>query len=232
MNILKKLAIILFIGLSLSACKTGGVVKIEELKVNMSSPQSVIGEVELQLETLMGMGSLKKQNVSVIYFPKEDAVCLKYKYEFYTYNQFWDKRGRIGFINALQMYNEDYEARNLQRKSNKTQQKYGTVRGYLVWQQLSFTVQASANMNIDLGYIFNDKSPYFSVYQRAAEYIDKNARDNNRTSPSITMYFTRAQAAELAEIFEQYITPDNNLTDEYGEPDTPAKKDDIPRDDY
>jgi len=232
MKFFKKLLIIFFFVISISACKTTNTVKVEDFKVNMNSPQTTIGEVELQLDTLMGMGPLKKQTVTVLYFPKEDAICLRYRYEFYTYNQFWDKRGRLLFINALQKYNEDYEARNLQRNSNKSQQKYGRVRGYLVWQLISFTVQAYANMDVDLGYTFKDRSPYFSVYQRDAEYIDNRARDNNRTSPDITMYFTRAQAAELAEIFEQYIIPDNHLPDDYEEFDTPAKKDDVPRDKY
>jgi len=232
MKLFKKLLIIFFISISISACKTTDTVKVEDFKVNMNSPQSVIGEVDLQLETLLGMGPIKKQTVTLIYFPKEDAIGLKYRYEFYTYHQFWDKRGRLKFINALQKYNEDYEARNLQRGSSKSQQKYGTVRGYLVWQLISLTVQARANMNVDLGYTFKDRSPYFSVYQREAEYLDDMARDNNRISPTVTMFFTRAQAAELAEIFEQYIVPDNHLPDDYEELDIPAKKDGVPKDKY
>jgi len=240
MKFFKKLPIILFLVISISACKTSDAVKVEDFKVSMKSPQSVVGEIELQLDTLMGMGQLKKQAVSVLYFPKEDAICLKYKYEFYTYYQFWDRRGRLNFINALQKYNEDYEARNLQRNYNKSQQKYGTIRSYLVWQLISFTLQAHANMNIDLGYTFKDRSPYFSVYQREAKYTDSSDnRDNDRSSPALTMYFTRAQAAELSEIFEQYIIPDNHLPVDEEAPNTPpankdipAIKDDIPKDDY
>jgi hypothetical protein len=232
MKYIKKLSIILSICVTISACKTINAVRAEDFTVNMNSPQITIGEIELQLETLMGMGKLKKQNVTVLYFPREDAICLKYKYEFYTYNQFWNRRGRLNFINALQKYNEDYDARNLQRSYSKSQQKYGTVRGYLIWQQLSFTVQAYASMNVDLGYTFKDRAPYFSVYQRDTEYFDSRARDNNRTSPNVTMYFTRAQAMELAELFEQYIIPDLNLQEDYKEADIPEKKGDVPKDAY
>jgi len=236
MNFFKKLLIFFSLCILISACNTSGRVKVEDFKVNMNSPQTTVGEIELQLDTLMGMGPLKKQTVTVLYFPREDVICLRYKYEFYNYNQFWDKRARLNFINALAKYNEDYDARNLQRGSGKSQQKYGTVRSYLVWQQFAFTVQAHANMSIDLGYTFKDRSPYFSVYQREAEYIDSDARDNSRTSPVITMYFTRAQAAELSEIFEQYIIPENNLLDYDEEPNTPAnipvKEDVVPKDNY
>jgi len=232
MKSINKLIIILSLGVTISACKTNNTVRVENFSVNMNSPQVIIGEIDLQFETMMGFGKLKKQNVTVLYFPKEDAVCLRYKYEFYTYNQFWSRKGRGGFINALRTYNEDYEARNLQKDANKSQLKYGTVRGYLVWQLISFTVQAYANMNVDLGYTFKDRSPYFTIYQRDAEYIDTRTRDNNRSSPNITMYFTRAQAAELSELFELYIIPDTNLQDEYQEANTPTEKNDVPKDAY
>jgi len=232
MKSINKLIIILSLGVTISACKTNNTVRVENFSVNMNSPQVIIGEIDLQFETMMGFGKLKKQNVTVLYFPKEDAVCLRYKYEFYTYNQFWNRKGRGGFINALRTYNEDYEARNLQKDANKSQLKYGTVRGYLVWQLISFTVQAYANMNVDLGYTFKDRSPYFTIYQRDAEYIDTRTRDNNRSSPNITMYFTRAQAAELSELFELYIIPDTNLQDEYQEANTPTEKNDVPKDAY
>ena len=58
-------------------------------------------------------------------------------------------------------------------------------------------------MNVQLGYQFRDDAPYFSVNQREAEYKEEMSRDNNRTSTAITMYFTRAQAAELAALFDQ-----------------------------
>jgi hypothetical protein len=232
MKFLKNLLIFFSLCIVISACNTSGRVKVEDFKVNMNSPQIKIGEIELQLDTLMGMGQLKKQTVIVSYFPREDVICLKYKYEFYNYNQFWDKRGRLNFINALAKYNEDYDARNLQIASKNSQQKYGTVRGYLVWQQFAFTVQAYANMNIDLGYTFKNRSPYFSVYQREAEYIDRDARDNNRVSPVLTMYFTRAQAAELSEIFEQYIIPGSHLPEDYEETNIPIDENDVPLDKY
>jgi hypothetical protein len=202
---------------------------MEDFPVNLNSPQIEIGEIEFQLEPIIGLGKLKKQNATVLYFPQEDAVCLKYKYEFFNYHQFWNKRGRLGFTSALQNYNLDYDARNLQRNSGKTMQKYGIVRGYLVWQQLSFTVQARANMNIELGYTFKDRAPYFTAYQRNAEYTDDLTRES-RTSLNIIMYFTRAQAAELAELFEQYITPD--MQDINEEIDIYSDKTDVPKDIY
>jgi len=230
MKFFKKLVFIFSLCIIASACKNAPKVKIEDFTVNMSSPKNKIGEIDLQTDQFFGLGSFKKQNADVFHYPKEDVICLVYKYEFYTYNQFWDKKGMLKFINALKKYNEDYNAHNLQ-KNNKSQQKYGSLRGYLVWQQLTITVQAFANMDIDLGYTFKNNSPYFTIYQRAAEYFDDRARDNNRISPNLTMFFTRAQAAALAEIFEQYIN-DANLPEFGYEEDTPSAKNEVPKDEY
>jgi len=230
MKIIYKAIIILTLSVTICACNSIKNKVNEDFTVNMKSPQTTIGEVEMQFEPLLGIGKLKKQNVNVLYFPKEDVACLVYKFEYFTFNQFWTRKGRLNFINALQKYNEDYEARNLQNNSKKSQKKYGVVRSYLVWQQFSFTVQADGNMNIELGYTFKDKSPYFSIHQRSAEYIDDKSRDRNKSSPDLTIYFTRAQAAELAAIFEQYVISGN--TDEYQEVNIPAKANDPARDSY
>ena len=231
MKSINKLLIILALSVTIISCNTLLNTRVEDFTVNMNSPQIAIGEVDVQFETLMGLGKLKKQTASVLYFPKEDVVCLKYKYELYTFHQFWNKRGRLNFISALQKYNVDYDARDLQKSNGKSQLKYGVVRSYLVWQMLSFTVQAHANMNIELGYTFKDKSPYFTLHQRSAEYIDERSRDNNKTSPIITIYFTRAQAAELSKLFENYIIQ-GEIPDEYQESYLPAKANDPAKDAY
>jgi len=188
-----------------SACTTNSGKDTLEFIVNQNSPQIPIGEIELQFTTLMGMGGLRKQTVNVIYFPVEDAVCLLYRQDFMNYHQFWSRMGRQAFITALQNYNQDYETRSLERRGGRNAaRKYGTVRGYLIWQQFSIAVRARANMNVELGYAFKDRMPYFTISQREAEYKDAVTRDNDRTSQNITMYFTRAQAAELAALFEQH----------------------------
>ncbi|MCL2442240.1 MAG: hypothetical protein FWD13_02105 [Treponema sp.] len=188
-----------------SACTTNSGKDRVEFIVNHNSPQISVGEIELQFTALLGMGGLRKQTVNVLYYPAEDAVCLLYRQDFMNYQQFWSRSGRQGFINALQKYNEDYEARSLERRGGRNAaRKYGTVRGYLIWQQFSIAVRARANMNVELGYAFKERVPYFTVSQREAEYKDAVTRDNDRTSQNITMYFTRAQAAELAVLFEQH----------------------------
>ena len=184
------------------SCKTGSKKQVDEFTVSLNSVQVVIGEIEAQFMKPMSR-NLRKENITVIYFPQEDAVCLRYVLDFITYHQFWSRNGRLEFNKALTQYNEDYNERTLVN-SRRSRQTYGTVQGYLIWQQFNFSVQARANMNVDLGFDFREKLPYFTVNQGEAEYINPNIPRNNRTSPVMPLFFTRAQAGQLAELFESH----------------------------
>jgi hypothetical protein len=210
------LALSLGISLGLSACITTRE-KPEEFIVDLDSSKIEIGEIEAQFDRLFSIGGLKKVAVAVSYFPAEDAVCLKYKSDLMTYYQFWSRTGREAYINSLERYNEDYTERNLDRKERRTKQKYGVVQGYLIWQLHRFAVKARGNMNVELGYAFNERSPYFTVNQREALYKDPIQESENRESLIITMFFTRAQAEELTALFNQEFldglaSPDSGRT--------------------
>ena len=195
-------AVILSCFAFLAACGTLGQPK-EKFTVSLRSPRVPIGEIEVQFNAFLSFGSLKKDIVKVSYFPREDAVCLQYRRDLVTYHQFWSNSGRQALISSLEQYNTDYNARVLIPKNRRTIRQFNNVEGYLYWQMDRFTVQAKANMKVELGYQFRDNSPYFSIHQREAEYKEEMSRDNNRTSPAITMFFTRSQAAELAALFDQ-----------------------------
>jgi len=193
--------VFLALGLMLGACGTVRTPK-KEFIVDVNSPKIEIGGIETQIDRLLSIGGLRKINVTVYYYPQEDAVCLKYTADFMTYNQFWSVDGRAAYIDALARYNEDYAARNLVRNKLSTFKQYNTVQGYLVWQLHQYSVRAMANMYVELGYSFRNRAPYFTVNQRDAEYIAAIGSDDNRTSPTIPMYFTRAQAENLAVLFD------------------------------
>jgi len=197
-----KIIYITLIALALSACVSTKP-KVEEFSVDFNSPRIAVGEATIQVDRFLSLGSLRKIKAAVSYVPIEDAVCLQYRTELTTFYQYWSREGREAFANALVKYNEDYLERRLIRRPRQTRAAYGSIRGYLIWQFQKFSIRARANTDIDLGYVFKDKFPYFIIYQDEAEYIDPVGRSNNRTSPITTMYFTRAQAEELAGFFDQ-----------------------------
>jgi len=201
---MKKIFIILIISVALGACTTAGRTEKEEFTVRLDSPQISIGEIDAQLDKTFPLPGIKKISVTMSYFPREDAVCLQYRADMMSYYQFWNRSGRTAFIKALKEYKEDYAARNLDnRGGSRAKRKYGNTEGYLIWQLSSFTTQAKAGVNIEIGYSFRENSPYFTLNQREALFINPLSEKEHINTSQIPMYFTRAQADELAVFFDQ-----------------------------
>ena len=195
---------LLLTALTLSACETTGRTEKEVFTVNLRSPQISMGEIETQFDNTFPMPGIKKGTATLNYFPDEDAVCLQYRLDFMTYHQFWSRSGRAAFINALEKYKEDYENRSLNsRGGNLTKRTYGAAGGYLIWQLSIYTTQARSAVNIEIGYSFKNNAPYFTINQREGFFQDPLAERTVRETSQITMYFTRAQAEELAFFFDQ-----------------------------
>jgi hypothetical protein len=202
----KKIFLIFVFALALfPMCKTAPRQVEEKFTVELSSPQLPVGEIETQIDRAFPMSGLKKINAIVSYFPYEDAVCLRYRSDFFTYYQFWSLSGREAFVKALETYNGDYAKRDFDMRDKKSKSVYGAVEGYLIWQMQSFTRRAMANMDVELGYAFSDRSPYYAVTQKLTVYENPTdtSGENDMASQEITMHFTRAQAQELAVLFNQ-----------------------------
>jgi hypothetical protein len=151
------------------------------------------------------MPGIRTVNIDVLYFPVEDAVCLEYRLNTFTYQQFWHRAGRRAFVIAFEKYNEDFDAQKLRNRNTRTKNQYGVVEEcYLVWEQSSRTAQGYGNMNIELGYYFRENSPFFSATQMEAFFDSPTFDDDfDQVSAEIPMFFTRAQAEELSALFAQ-----------------------------
>jgi hypothetical protein len=191
--------------------------KKDKFKVDLTSPMLEINEIEAQFNRPFPLMGLSKHDIKVTYFPFEDAVCLEYRINGYTYHQFWHKNGRESYLKALEKYKEEYSAQKLKNKNTKTKTQYGIIKEcYLRWQSTKITAAATGNMEMELGYYFRDGSPFFSITQLQAFFESPTLQvSNNDYSPEIPIFFTRAQADELAALFNQdyllSITPETYL---------------------
>ena len=191
------------------SCATKSSLPAEEdiFIIDMDSPYITLGEIDFQL--VRGLGNARRLDVTVLYYPVEDAVALRFDVDTFTYHQFWSARGRQAFIDALVQYNRDFDERSLVDSQRRTRQIYGVTNGFLAWQQFRHTIQAGANMDVELGYAFHERRPYFSVTQGRAEFIHDRVESLNRTSMMRVFYFTREQAASLATIFDRQFLRDS-----------------------
>jgi len=162
-----------------------------------------VGSVYAVFDRAFGIG-LNTLPVEAVFHPRTNSVSLEFRYEFVSYRQFWDETARRQFIAALERYNEDFEARNLINRHRQTRSVYGRVIGRLEWQTARFTTRNVAYPIIELGYRFRENSPFFATLSRPTVSEETRDAGAGRTeSRQLNMYFTRAQAADLARIFEQ-----------------------------
>jgi hypothetical protein len=176
--------------------------------VNPRSPSYPAGSAGAQSDKVLS-NEVQKRDITVSYFPVEDAVCLEYRVDFVSYYLYWDRLGREVYKTALERYKIDYEQRNLNTKSGRKERRaYGTVRGFLGWQVSGFlSDMATGPSQIDIGYSFKgqpkNRTPYFTVTQNEAEFQNSEVSSRKITSVKVMLYFTRAQAEELAALFDQ-----------------------------
>jgi hypothetical protein len=207
---MKKYFAIILTVLSLSACDTTGTARSAPFTVWANSPRIEVGFAEGNLDRLLGVAGLRKAEITVEYFPVEDAVCLKYRHDLITYQQFWSRRGREAFIKGLEQYKYNYDQRTLKnRGSRQTKKAYGTAEGYLIWQMVSFTTMAMAPVEVQIGYFMRNVSgnrvAFFTLNQKTAEYIPEMVKTEVRSTQEIPMFLTRTQAETIAAFFDQEL---------------------------
>jgi hypothetical protein len=156
----------------------------------------------------MFSSQLKKQTVELLYFPADDVVALSFKYQLINYRLFWDAPARARFSAALALYKKDYESRDLIDKYSKTRRIYGYFTGLTDWRTVSFSTLSRAYPVVELGYDFKksqkgQRYPYFTVTQRQADDELTSSDNMQRSSLQIGIHFTRAQAEDLAKLFDQ-----------------------------
>jgi hypothetical protein len=161
------------------------------------------GAIEAQFDKFLA-SEVEKKEAAVIFYPRDNTVALEFRYQLVRYRQIWDLRGRQRFIQALDRYKADYAARNLTEKFSRTRAVYGKFKGATEWETFSISQPGTARPVMELGYRFKGKSPYFSVVQKAApDEYSLNSNEPRADSLPIIMYYTRAQADELAKLFDQ-----------------------------
>jgi hypothetical protein len=174
---------------------------------------------------------IKQIPLTLKFDPRSNMAYIQFKYQTVTYRQYWDPANRAHFIAAVERYHADYEARNLpERKRRRSRRAYDTLTSLTEWQSLSFTTSARSRPRIYLGYAFHDNNPYFFITQMPAksEIVLDDTMDRN--SLHIELYFTRALATALAQLFDQGHL--NSLVPDYAQDRAIQPGASIPPDDY
>ncbi|MCL2608397.1 MAG: hypothetical protein FWD94_00615 [Treponema sp.] len=161
------------------------------------------GTVNVVLDKSLGLG-LATVEAEVVFHPRLNAVSLEFRHELTTYRQFWDPAARRQFVLAVGMYGGDFTSRSLVNRYRQTRSVYGKVTGRMEWQTIRFTTTYVSDATIEIGYRFRKNSPFLATFSRfSLSENDRNSGGRASGDSSLSVYFTRAQAAELAGLFDQ-----------------------------
>jgi hypothetical protein len=146
---------------------------------------------------------LNDMQIEVIFYPRLNSVALEFRREFLRYRQFWDEDARRQFAAALENYKEDYTARKFIDRYRKTRAVYGKVKGQVEWEAFKYSRTRVAYPDIELGYRFVNKMPFLVTFMPSKREINETGDTGEEESHQISIFFTRAQAAELVKLFDQ-----------------------------
>jgi hypothetical protein len=145
-----------------------------------------------------------KISIPVSFDPRTNRVCLEFSYEFVPYRQYWNAANRLALITAAKQYQTDYLNKELPAGNRSAAAKrYGSIKAEAVWALFKFTTPARSYPRIDLGYRFQNNSPYFTITQNSAPNMEVSDQNKRANSLFIVLYFTRSLLGELAAVFDQ-----------------------------
>ncbi|MDR2246998.1 MAG: hypothetical protein LBE17_10100 [Treponema sp.] len=191
---MKRFVPVIFLALLAAACKTP-----PPQNEYMTADTDPISAGSIAAGTQGPFSSrLRQTELLVTYHPRTDSVEFQFPYQTVTYRQYWNTLNREALLAAISQYQSDFAAKNLPvMRRSKMRRAYGTLEALTEWGSLRLMITARGRPAVELGYTFVQNSPYFIITQREAKNELVTGESQN-TSLLITLFFTRAMAADLA----------------------------------
>ena len=147
------------------------------------------------------VNTLKQEDADIIYNIKSEKSGFSAWYQTNWYHLLLDTAARRGLAAASQEYLSDFEQKKLNRKDRKSYKSYGEYPVTIRWGTIPGMESGYADTNVQFGYEFNKRSPYFTmtVWQVPNEAYKDNSSDIPMSS-TLHFYMTKAQVVEMSEM--------------------------------
>jgi hypothetical protein len=152
----------------------------------------------------MFTGRIRQVEILLIYYPRIDTVVFQFPYQYVTYREHWNTVNREALLAAISRYQSDFAARNLPAMGrSRMRRAYGTLNSVTEWGLLKSMLNARGRPKVELGYAFEQNSPYFVITQRQTKNELSKSSNATATSLMISLHFTRSMLEDLAAAIEQ-----------------------------
>lgn len=154
---------------------------------------------DIELQTNNVFQKQKERQSTMIYNPVTKQAGVSTYFETMFFNFTFSEADRQLIIAAVSSYLDDFENKRLIHSNNKSTKMYGSGKCYAEFGTVKLMMGHEANTTFKAGYRFEKKSPYFVVSVKGAKDEAPNQSEYTvKDFPTVTMYFTRAQAKDFA----------------------------------
>lgn len=149
-------------------------------------------------------GVLKQKRATVTIDPKLNEAGFGSAYLAAYYYLFMDSDSRKAVMKAIDNYFSDFDKKRLKRDYASSFKVYGKAPVRLRWGTLSNSTPNNGETDMNFGYKFKEKSPYFciTIYPTFNEYSNVTEAAD-KESLMLTYYFTKAQLLELKSMLSE-----------------------------
>lgn len=185
----------------LSCASTSAVKRVNPYKnIDLESTPQELGEASITAKDFWGKNLVLLPSL-VGQYPREDLALLEFKHQGNKYEIIFDRDTRNIIFESFLHYEKRYESRDLE-VSGKTRDEFGTVYAMVLWGP--FMKSGVAYPLVKLGYAFEDKHPYFTLFWPESQ----NMQSSSYTPGDITnlqpmeFFFTLKQMRTILDIWE------------------------------
>lgn len=157
---------------------------------------------ELQTNTIFQ--KQKERASTMIYNPVTKKAGVSTYFETMFFNFVFSEADRQTIIEAVDKYFDDFENKRLIHNNHKSTRMYGKGKCYAEFGTVKIMMNHEANTTFKVGYRFEKKSPYFVIsVDGAKDEAPNQSTYQVKDFPTVTMYFTRAQARDFVSKLNQ-----------------------------
>lgn len=205
---------IALLGLTFTLCLTSAVSAKSNYDANGESvgfwkelfvgKQKYIEYDDVELQTNSVFQQQKERISTMIYNPTTKKGGVSTYFQTMYFNFLFNEGDRELIIKAVDKYLDDFQNKRLIHNNNKSTKMYGNGKCYAEFGTVKMMMTHEANTTFKTGYRFEKKSPYFVISVQGAKDEAPNQPEYTvKEFPTVTMYFTRAQAKDFAEKLSQ-----------------------------
>ena len=159
---------------------------------------------DIELQTNNVFQQQKERQSTMIYNPVSKKAGVSTYFQTMFFNFVFSESERELIIRAVDSYIKDFENKRLIHNNNKSTKMYGSGKCLAEYGTVKIMMNHESNTTFKAGYRFEKKSPYFVISVKGAKDEAKNQGTYTvKDFPTVTMYFTRAQAKDFAEKLSQ-----------------------------